>query len=203
MTIIEGAEASDGLRERKKAQTRRAIHEAAYRLVDEHGLEGTTIDQICQEADVSSRTFFNYFPSKNAAALGLPGETIDDGAVERFRSATGSLVDALCSMIAGSDQFVARQRRLKDLVRRHPELMPALGNMMTAARGRLVELAEVRAPRRADAELAVTLVLAALTLTMHSDTESDLPTAARLIAAVDAIVAVRDVPMERPAIEQI
>ena len=46
----------DSRRERKKHQTREALHEAAYRLVQEHGLEHTTIDQICLDADVSSRT---------------------------------------------------------------------------------------------------------------------------------------------------
>ncbi|THG31001.1 TetR/AcrR family transcriptional regulator [Naasia lichenicola] len=195
MTILENAEAGDGLRERKKAQTRRAIHEAAYRLVDEQGFESTTIDQICHQADVSSRTFFNYYPSKNAAALGLSGESLDDGAATRFRSASGSLVDALCDMIAGGDQFAARHLRLKRLVKRNPELMPTLGSLMTAARGRLIDLAAERAASRDEAELAVSLVLAALALTVHSTTESDLPSAVRLRSSVDAIVAVRNAPL--------
>src|ERR1700712_917655 len=124
MTIIDTTEAGDAPRERKKQQPRRAIHEAAFRLVDEYGLEGTTIDQICSEADVSSRTFFNYFPSKISAALGLPEEPGGADAELRFREATGSLVDALCDMIAGGGEFAARQKRIKGLVTRHPELIP-------------------------------------------------------------------------------
>src|ERR1700712_5437422 len=136
MTIIDTTEAGDGLRERKKQQPRRAIHEAAFRLVDENGLEGTTIDQICHEADVSSRTFFNYFPSKVAAALGLPAEPVDEESEQRFRTATGSLVDALCEMIVGGGGFASRQQRIKGLVGRHPEMIPTLSTMMAATRGR-------------------------------------------------------------------
>ncbi len=57
------------LRERKKEATRQALHEAALRLAVEHGLDAVTRDAIADEANVSRRTFSNYFASKEDAIL--------------------------------------------------------------------------------------------------------------------------------------
>lgn len=60
-----------GLRQRKRAQTADAIHLAAAELALERGLENATIEAITERADVSTRTFFNYFPTKEDAVLGI------------------------------------------------------------------------------------------------------------------------------------
>jgi len=59
-----------GLRERKKAATRKAIHDGAIRLFGEQGFAGTTIDQIAETADVSRATVFHYFPTKESIVFG-------------------------------------------------------------------------------------------------------------------------------------
>ena len=59
-----------GLRERKRRATRSAIERAAITLVDECGYEGVTVAQICDRANVSQGTFFNYFPTMAASFVG-------------------------------------------------------------------------------------------------------------------------------------
>ena len=59
-----------GLRERKKIKARTAIERAALELVLEHGYDGTTVEDICERAEVSKKTFFNYFPTKAAVVTG-------------------------------------------------------------------------------------------------------------------------------------
>jgi AcrR family transcriptional regulator len=58
-----------GLRERKKQRTREQIIESAFELFRERGYVGTTIADIAEAAEISPRTFFSYFPSKEAVVF--------------------------------------------------------------------------------------------------------------------------------------
>jgi AcrR family transcriptional regulator len=54
-----------GLRQRKRQQTRQELISAAMRLFDKDGYEQTTVAEIASAAGVSTKTFFNYFASKD------------------------------------------------------------------------------------------------------------------------------------------
>jgi len=60
---------SSSLRERKKARTRLAIRQEAFRLFEQQGYANTTIDQIADAANVSPRTLYRYFGVKEALLI--------------------------------------------------------------------------------------------------------------------------------------
>ena len=60
-----------GLRERKKARTRRVIADAAARLFAERGYEQVAVSDVAREADVSEQTVYNYFQTKEQLVTDL------------------------------------------------------------------------------------------------------------------------------------
>ncbi|MEW1835957.1 TetR family transcriptional regulator [Microbacterium sp. NPDC079995] len=60
---------TEGLRERRRRETQRELSDAAIELFEQHGVSGTTVDDIAHRAGTSPRTFFRYFATKEAAVL--------------------------------------------------------------------------------------------------------------------------------------
>lgn len=68
---MDTAEPPLGRREKRKQEIRARIEEAAYQLFRKQGIEETSIEQICVQADVARRTFYGYFPNKHSLLGGL------------------------------------------------------------------------------------------------------------------------------------
>ncbi|NJP35058.1 TetR/AcrR family transcriptional regulator [Micromonospora thermarum] len=139
-----------GRRDRKKRQTRAALTEAALRLVAERGLDQVTVEEISEAADVSARTFFNYFASKDDALLGDP--TADRDLLVARVTAAAPEVSAFEAVRLALDEVVARIEADREVWRlrlaviaANPSLLPRLvaGNaeseraLVAAVTGRL------------------------------------------------------------------
>lgn len=166
--------AETGLRERKKAATRQALHEAAMRLSIEHGVDRVTVEAIADEVGVSRRTFSNYFANKEEALLygdsrriavliemvrarppGEPAWTALTNAAEQFYRRLGD----------PDPEWVARSR----LVRSQPALAAQQVKTFAALER---ELAAEVAPRSGGrgathARLAAAVFLAALRVSLN------------------------------------
>ncbi len=162
-----------GIRERKRAETRDRLETAATTLALRDGLEHATLDAICAAADVSSRTFFNYFDSKEDAVLGLKDSAITEEAVAAVleEHAKADVIEltvrlmfgVLAPSITSSSLLEARMTILKQ----HPHLLGRLAfqfqrmtEQLTAAiRPALLAAPGFRDDTEAESTLSVELVL--------------------------------------------
>ncbi|PZE68154.1 TetR family transcriptional regulator [Curtobacterium sp. MCBD17_021] len=121
-------DAEPGLRERKRRATRLAIQQAALRIAIEHGLQAVTVDEVSRRADVSPRTFFNYFPSKEQAILGDDPTLPQGEEVEAFVAGgpSGDLLPDLGVLLVRSARELIEERGLieerQQVLRANPEL---------------------------------------------------------------------------------
>jgi len=117
----------------RQRRTRKALVGGARALTAEHGLAGFTVEELCERAGVSRRTFFNYFPTKESAVLGVDPDW-DEAFLERFRSIPaleriGPLDDLLSLTVdAFAEMSPTREDALTMFaaIRREPRILAAL-----------------------------------------------------------------------------
>ena len=188
-----------GLRERKKAQTRRALTAAAIRLSIERGSpDRVTVEEISEAADVSPRTFFNYFSSKEDAVLGVDPERRTELRAElELRPADEAPVEALRAALLSTAESIDENAELwaqrMQLVRDHPSLSAGyVASFADFERG-MVEAMAARLGLDPDADLYPAIVVAtALTITRVTvkhwqATDVDTPLADLLDVAFDQL----------------
>lgn len=159
-----GVIAPVSLRDRKKLVTRRTLRQAALRLVAERGFDRVTVEDIAEAAGVSTRTFFNYFPTKEAVVFG-----IDPSRVESLRA-------RLLERPAKEPPFVAVRHAFVEESRTIADELSALGGdpaewiaLLREAHGD----AHLRAAHAAHMASVERLVAETVALRIGSDVERD------------------------------
>lgn len=143
-------EEQPSLREIKRKKTLEAIEDNATRLILERGFDNVTVEDICAEAGISKRTFFNYVESKETAAIGQSIRLPSAEEREKFLSTKhDNVLDTVFDLVVdlfgshdSSTEGIAGVilRRRKEIRGNHPEL--ALQHFATfhQARAELEEL---------------------------------------------------------------
>lgn len=156
---------SCGLRERKKRQTRQALHRAALEMVADRGMAQVTTEAIAERAGVSARTFFNYFPTKESAVLGMgPDEPERVGQWLRERPDDESPSEAVRACLTRyvldlySDPELWLLRRT--IVRSDPSVLQAMAAVSTAVERRVAEALAERLGVDVDHDLRPSLLVA-------------------------------------------
>ncbi|MEU0795055.1 TetR family transcriptional regulator [Amycolatopsis sp. NPDC005961] len=143
-----------GLRERKKQQTTDALVDTAYELFRRQGYDATTVDEIAAAVNISPRTFFRYFASKEDLALAPLDQQLTEmmtalaarpAAEPVITAIENAAVEVIRTYETGGDPGKGnRHRSMQDLVAATPALMAACLGRST---GRLDELADLLARR--------------------------------------------------------
>ncbi|WP_209021901.1 TetR family transcriptional regulator [Nocardioides sp. 503] len=156
-------EESATLRERRRLETEHRITICAQRLTDERGLDGFTMDELAETAEVSRRTLFNYFPSKIDAVLGNPPEVPPDVLATFYAGGPhGHLVDDLgeLAMVLLRSKVLDREEmaRGRRIVVTTPRLIVAAHERFEALAGEFVEMILAREGQEYGADRARLLV---------------------------------------------
>lgn len=145
-----------GRRERKKRATLLALKAAALDLVGERGYANVTVEDIADAVDVSVRTFFNYFPSKEAAVVGddaelieamstaLAGVPLELSPLEALRTVLFDRIRAIGEDIDRSGEGADVWRRRFAVVQSQPEVLFAYTKNLTVVERALTDVMTAR-----------------------------------------------------------
>ena len=137
-----------GRRERNRLRTHDTLRDAALARFAAQGFEATTVDQIADDADVSVRTFFRYFPCKEAVLFGAEHwEPMLD--VLRDRPAGEPLLASLRALAdmswhGGAASGEARRELRAELIRTNPSVAAYAREQVAAAEPEIALLAAAR-----------------------------------------------------------
>lgn len=180
MSVVSGS-----LRERKKAATRAALHATALRLASEHGLGAVTIEEICAEVGVAPRTFFNYFPSKAAAAFDVAVTEVDPDHRDWFLASDGPLLTDLAEMVGRHIALPADLASIRTLIHSEPGLGADFWQQVIAGLKPFLPLAQQRCGDYRLARVAFGLLVTAFaTATINQPVDADGDVARLLLAEV-------------------
>jgi AcrR family transcriptional regulator len=187
------AQSREGLRQRKKLETRRALRDAAISLFNENGIEGTTIEQVADRANVSRSTFFRYFTSKDAVLFAdgdeqgekflhlLENRPPGEGAISAFEAAVVEL-----AMSEDREHEKTTWRQFNELLQNDPTLR---GRIMLYRADWADRIARVLCRRRGETEPEMEDRLAAAVCMAASDESGQ---AWRQKSGPDAVSAVKE-----------
>lgn len=147
-------------RELNRVHTWSAIHEAAYSLVLSNGLATATVDAISDQADVSRRTFFNYFATKEDAVLGLRAPRLSDESLEAFDASDDQFARAVYLMAAAvrSALNLSTSAERRELLKLYPELRARLDLQMRDAEALVRDAFEARSATSEESSRALVML---------------------------------------------
>jgi AcrR family transcriptional regulator len=186
----------EGLRQRKKRRTRRALVDAALELFAEHGYDQTTIAAITAAAEVAPRTFFSYFRSKddllfadfdNALELmraGFAAQPAGEGPADALRRIATQVLPQAAGHLLGEHADVRRQ-----LLLARPELAARAVQCLQEAERELATQLHAAFPGHLSElqAVAVTAALVAVALRSIEDGEPPDRLDANLTWALDLV----------------
>lgn len=188
-----------GLRERKQRALRARVEQVAVNLVYERGFDEVSVDEICAACEISQRTFFNHFGTKENAVIGNVFLQLDAERLQRGLAGDDDPLEVIFALVASADRTFAesgalRERRIA-ILQRNRELFASVTARMEAFRREFIELISARLARdrglsaddetvRLDADLEFSLVISLAKHVMHIRLQGDLDGEQQIVAAL-------------------